>query len=170
MRTLKRGFALTLAEYPSFAGRIRVRDVSRGTTHLDIGSGDPGVSLNYRDLRLTSEKTPAPDEIPDCLKSFQELERSHFPLHLVTTDLLSPLQNAQGLHDFNNAPLLRTQVTFIPGGMILTICASHHACDRETRKILLRSWSENCSNVDTRGDAVAPSHAAEQPLVILQHY
>jgi hypothetical protein len=130
---LRAGLAQTITRIPWISGNIRAEEDSPAEhQRIAVVDGNFGVLLKLNNL--TAGQFP----------SYEKLKAAHFPLSQLSTAQLSPLGvMPQG----NSPPAMAAQANFITGGLLLTVCAHHSACDATGLNTVLQTWAQMTSSI-----------------------
>lgn len=130
---LKAGLSLTLSEIPSIGGYL-TRDEGAAGERLQITIDEnPGVRLIYRNLTT-------PDSQTRFKYSYHELKQDNFPCSAFDQEITMPVPFSVTKPD---PAVMAIQTNFIHGGLILSICVHHKACDALALSAVLKTWAKH---------------------------
>ena len=129
---LSRGLRETLKKFPFLAGKLRLVGAGKLALDYPLQVGDPVESCVFRRKNI-----PLSAQFP---YTYQELKRAGMPPNAFQPDMFRPDDllhysgiptNGEGMVDFtkSDAPALRIQANFIPGGLILSMYYHHAVMD-----------------------------------------
>ncbi|KAJ4986235.1 hypothetical protein SVAN01_08282 [Stagonosporopsis vannaccii] len=172
IQALDHGLRLTLQKFPFLAGVLSLTDDKSGRLQLQypVDVADPALTKG-----LFAAKQILVDDFP---QPYEELKRAGMPPSAFKCATFLPDDfanfpgvpaNGEGLCDFNlsEAPVMRVQACFIPGGLVLSIYVHHSVLDFHGISTFWESLAANVSYVaQSHGsrisDPVPPSIADYQ--------
>ena len=153
VQALAQGLRVSLHSFPFLAGKLSLADDHSGKLVLTYPAKVPDVSISG----LFACKAN------DDFRTYHELKNSGMPPDAFPGSRLRPADFAkypaipsdgEGLVNFNNgneAPAMRVQADFIPGGLILSTYVHHTVMDFAGINVFWQCFAENVSNI-TLGD------------------
>ncbi|KAF2790257.1 trichothecene 3-O-acetyltransferas-like protein [Melanomma pulvis-pyrius CBS 109.77] len=131
IKALAKGLQVTLTVLPFLAGTLRLVDSKSGKLSLTYPSKAPDVQSS----RLLTSK-----HLPDFPHTYKQLKSKGMPPSAITSKTFCPEdlrrfrgvpEDGEGIVDFtkSEAPVMRIQAFFVPGGLILGIYTHHAVLD-----------------------------------------
>ncbi|MDI1486222.1 MAG: hypothetical protein OHK93_005448 [Ramalina farinacea] len=150
---LKAGLSLTLSEFPFIGGRLARDEAAAGERFQIQIDEHHGIKMIHRELKL----------------SYPELKRNNFPCSAFDPEQTLPVPIRSTKPD---PAVMAIQANFIHGGLILSICVHHRACDALSIGVVLKAWAlhtvaAEMANGDVLGAAIGgliPISTSRAPL------
>lgn len=149
IQALERGLHASLRNFPFLAGKLRLADDDSGKLILTYPTTVPDLTTSgifawkanesYRSYGDLKAGGMPPDAFPGS-----ELRPGDF------ANYPGVPSDGEGIVDFNNqkeAPVMRAQADFIPGGLILSTYVHHTAMDFAGINVFWKCFAENVSRL-----------------------
>ncbi len=138
-RRLRAGLSLTLSEIPFIGGYLSAEQSCRGDEEVNIRVDD-GYGINF--IRRNFDNASGDATFGS---SYDELKQKHFPISALDPDKIQPVPF---MVTTPTPPVMGAQASFIPGGLILSTCTHHRACDALGVSVVLKAWAKNTRLMD----------------------
>lgn len=144
---------LTLNKFPFLAGTLTLADRKAGKLALNYSTDITSEQLNrvFRSKQIPYHETDFPH-------TYEQLKRDGMPPSALRSAMFVPedLANYAGIprdgegkvdFDKSDAPAMRTQAFFIPGGLVLSMYMHHSVFDFSGVTLFWQTFSENVSKI-----------------------
>lgn len=144
---------LTLNKFPFLAGTLTLADRKAGKLALNYPTDITSEQLNrvFRSKQIPYHETDFPH-------TYEQLKRDGMPPSALRSAMFVPedLANYAGIprdgegkvdFDKSDAPAMRTQAFFIPGGLVLSMYMHHSVFDFSGVTLFWQTFSENVSKI-----------------------
>ncbi|KAG9186365.1 trichothecene 3-O-acetyltransferase [Alternaria panax] len=153
IQALSAGLRLTLNKFPFLAGTLTLADRKAGKLTLNYPTEITSEQLNrvFRSKQIPHHETDFPH-------TYEQLKRDGMPPSALRSAMFVPedLANYAGIprdgegkvdFDKSDAPAMRTQAFFIPGGLVLSMYMHHSVFDFSGVNLFWQTFSENVSKI-----------------------
>ncbi|KAI9718051.1 MAG: hypothetical protein M1812_004309 [Candelaria pacifica] len=139
---LRAGLSLTLSEYPFIGGYLSSENSCKGEEVSIRVDAEYGIRLVRRNFDVD-------DGSGDAMfgSSYAELKQKHFPISALDQNEIQPFPYTVKTP---TPRVMGAQVNFISGGVILSTCVVHRACDALGVSVILKAWAKNTRLMDAR--------------------
>ncbi|KAF1834945.1 hypothetical protein BDW02DRAFT_620534 [Decorospora gaudefroyi] len=179
IHALGTGLRLTLKKFPFLAGTLRLADRKTGKLALDypIEVSDDDMNRMFRSKQIPFNETTFPH-------SYEQLKRDGMPPSAFKGDIFVPEdlanyvgvpRNGEGKIDFDksDAPAMRVQAFFIPGGLVLSMYTNHSVSDFSGITAFWQNFSANVAMVSggclvVEHDTMSTSFVADEESLLRQ--
>ncbi|CAI9634526.1 unnamed protein product [Alternaria burnsii] len=153
IQALGAGLRLTLNKFPFLAGTLTLADRKAGKLTLNYPTDITSEQLNrvFRSKQIPYHETDFPH-------TYEQLKRDGMPPSALRSAMFVPEdlakyagipRDGEGKVDFDksDAPAMRTQAFFIPGGLVLSMYMHHSVSDFSGVTLFWQTFSENVSKI-----------------------
>ena len=155
---LEHGLRRTLQTFPFLAGTLSLTDRHSGRLSLEYP-----VKVSDDEMRLLFHSKQIPYHKDNFPYSYTDLKRNSMPPGAFKSDIFVPDDlamypgvppHAEGKVDFDlsNAPVMRVQANFIPGGLVLSTYIHHSVVDCTGVTAFWQVFSSNISAISGNED------------------
>ncbi|KAF9738531.1 hypothetical protein PMIN04_001010 [Paraphaeosphaeria minitans] len=167
IQALERGLHATLQSFPFLAGTLRLANDSSGKLVLSFPTNVPGRGASGVFAWKTNQN----------FRTYKDLKKGGMPPDAFPGTRLRPddfgrypgiPRDGEGIVNFdhgNQAPVMRVQADFIPGGLILSTYVHHTAMDFAGINVFWKCFAENVSSLSLERritPRLAPNYTADQ--------